>query len=133
MFVTKILYRRLRFDKRTIRAGRNALNCMIADSFPKQMLGLMYRKSLRKSEGMLFIFRREGIYPIWMMNMNFPIDIIWISKRGKVVDVEENAVPCRGFFGCKSYYPRKKSQYVLEMCSGEAGRRGIKIGSKIRL
>ncbi len=133
MCITKILYRRLKFKKKVIRIGNVVFDCMIADSFPKQMLGLMYRKSIKKNEGMLFIFRREGMYPIWMMNMLFPVDILWIDKKSKVVDIEANAIPCKSFFGCKSHYPRKRSGYVLEIRSGEAKRRQIKIGSIVKL
>lgn len=133
MCITKILYKRLNFERRKIRAGMKIFECMIADSFSKQMLGLMHRKSIKKNEGMLFMFGRDGSYPIWMMNMKFPIDIVWIDKGCRVVDIEEDAIPCKSLFECKSYYPRKKSRYVLEINSGEAKRNMIKIGSKITL
>jgi len=55
--------------------------------------GLSGRQSLNENEGMLFVFDSPGNYPFWMKDMNFPIDIIWLSEDGSVIYIKKNALP----------------------------------------
>lgn len=54
----------------------------VADSAQERQLGLSYFKSLPQDQGMLFLFDKSDIYPFWMKDMNFPIDIIWLKSLG---------------------------------------------------
>jgi uncharacterized membrane protein (UPF0127 family) len=91
---------------------------------------------------MLFIFRKPAIYRFWMLNMHFPIDIIWMNDH-KVVAVNagvsatfDAAIPRhRSFFGWLLrrrrpifYSPDRPAQYVLEVNSGFAARHAIAPG-----
>jgi len=89
----------------------------------------MFKKSLPEDEGMLFVFDEEGYHGFWMMNMSFPIDIIWINNEKKVVDIVKNAQPCK--FSCPSYKPKEKAMYVLEVNANFTEEHGIRIGSYI--
>ena len=40
-------------------------------------LGLMYRKSMKDNEGMLFVFHEEQPRSFWMRNTYIPLDIIY--------------------------------------------------------
>jgi len=100
----------------------------LATTSEERSNGLMFRNNLEENEGMLFIFTREDYYGFWMKNTLIPLDIVWISKEGKVVHVEENVQPCAEEI-CNSYYPLSKALYVLEVNSGMAS--GIQIGYKI--
>jgi hypothetical protein len=93
--------------------------------------GLMFRKSLEENRGMFFIFDIEDYHPFWMKNMNFPIDIIWLSSDFKVVHIEQNVQPCRT--DCQVYTPAKPARYVLEVNTGFTERNGIGIEDKISL
>jgi uncharacterized protein len=94
------------------------------------MIGLMYRKGIPRGVGMLFTFSNEGNYGIWMQNMVFGIDVLWLDKNKRVVDIANNLKPCRSAFNCTTYYPRKPSKYIIELNEGEAKRMKIKINSK---
>jgi hypothetical protein len=101
----------------------------IADTPIKRTKGLMLRKSLPENEGMLFVFSEEGYHSFWMMNMSFPIDIIWINNEKKVVDIVKNAQPC--IITCSSYRPKEKAMYVLEVNANFTEEHGVKIGTSI--
>lgn len=116
---------------KTVKFPNAAIKAEVADTVPKQMEGLMSRKSLPDKEGMLFIFKEEGRHGIWMMNMSFPIDILWISKDYKIVDFAEDAQPCR--FNCPVYMPDKKAMYVLEANSGFVSQNKLKSGDSVRI
>ncbi len=112
-----------------VKIGSTELQAEVADTFLKRAKGLMFRDSLPKGEGMLLSFDQEGRHEIWMFGMKFPLDIIWIGKDGRVVDIAENAKPCLLF--CKNYFPSRKAKYVLEVDSGFARRNKVRIGSEV--
>src|SRR5271157_2080402 len=104
------LYGLLRPKYRLVRVtyGGKAMRAYLADSFAKKMFGLMYREGLEKDRGMLFVLGRESITEasIWMLNMKFSIDVVWMNGGGKVIDIVENAKPCASMFGCRAYAPK---------------------------
>ena len=103
----------------------------------EQEQGLSGRSSLRDNEGMLFIFDHPGIYPFWMKEMNFPIDIIWIvpDEMGtegdlRVVYIQKNATPDSY---PKTFSPNVNAKYVLEVVSGFSDKNNLKVGEPVSL
>lgn len=90
--------------------------------------GLSGRPSLSPGSGLLMVFGSDGYHGIWMKDMNFPIDIIWLNADMSVVKVENNAQPADY---PRVYAPNVPSRYVLEVPAGAAFR--IKPGDKLRL
>ena len=104
----------LKYETRRIKYNKKTLSVYIADSFFKSMFGLMFRESLDEGRGMLFTLGRESRSEasIWMLNMKFSIDILWLDRDGKVIDIKENASPCTSVWGCEhSCRVRRPSMY----------------------
>jgi len=111
----------------TVKIKDTKIRAEIADTLMKRTKGLMFRKSLPVSDGMLFVFDNEDYHSFWMMNMSFPIDIIFINKDKKVVDIVKNAQLCK--LNCSSYKPKEKAMYVLEVNANFTEKYKIRIGS----
>jgi len=103
------------------------LEVEISDEPDEKSRGLMFRESLSRDTGMLFLFDKEGFYSFWMMNVNFNLDIIWINSNGNVVHIERDLPSC--FMSCPTYAPRESARYVLELNSGVANELGLLVGS----
>lgn len=87
----------------------------IADTQEKAEMGLMYRKSMPKNQGMLFIFPRPKIVHMWMKNTYIPLDMIFINSHNQVICLRENTRPLdESIISCP--YPASK---VLELNAGE--------------
>lgn len=99
------------------------LNIKICSDFFSKSKGLMFSRKLRNNEALLFEFDREGKWLIHMFFVFFPIDIVWLDKNMKVVDVKMG----RPFNLILS--PKKAAKYVLEMNSNS----GIKINDKLKI
>ncbi len=112
----------------TVKIKDVKIRAEIADTLMKRTKGLMFRKTLSENEGMLFVFGNEDYHSFWMMNMSFPIDIIFVDKEKKVVDIVKNAQPCKL---CSSYRPKEKSMYVLEVNANFTEEHNVKIGSSL--
>lgn len=104
----------------------------IADTEQKRERGLSGRDSIGENEGMLFLFSEKGKYGFWMKEMNFPIDIIWMSGD-VVVNIEKNVNPQIGASEDELtvYSPPEDADKVLEVRAGKTDRLGIKTGDVI--
>ena len=90
--------------------------------------GLMYRKSMGRKQGMLFVFEEEGPHSFYMKNTLIPLDIIFIDKDLKIVSIQRNASPLD-----ESRIPSGGPvQYVLEINAGLSDLWGLGVGDRIR-
>lgn len=116
--------------KKYIVIGETVVSVAIADTAFKRENGLSFVNSLESGKGMLFLFDKMDFHPMWMKDMNFPLDIIWISSNLQVVHLEERVSP-RSY--PKQFIPEQKALYVLEVPSGFIEKEGIKIGDLLIL
>lgn len=105
----------------------------VADSAEKRKKGLSEIDSLPLSEGMLFAFEKEEAYGIWMKDMKFAIDIIWMDKDKKIVDIAKNVAPEPGKKERELtiYKPQRASLYVLEVNAGLTQLHDLEEGDKV--
>ena len=115
-------------ERKTLSIGGTSIQIDIADEPAELSLGLSGRESLGKSEGLLFIFEKPAIYPFWMKEMRFPIDIIWIDENMRVADITHNAAP-ESF--PKTFSPNTPVRYVLEVHSNFVEESHIKLGDRV--
>lgn len=92
--------------------------------------GLSGTDSLPSDEAMLFVFPRASNWPIWMKDMSYPIDIVWLDDSQRVVHVVKNAQPASY---PTQFVPDSPSRYVVELPSGTATRTNIKKGDQAYL
>lgn len=91
--------------------------------------GLMFRENMAQDSGMLFVFPNSEARSFWMKNTLIPLDIIFISKDKKIVDIKENFEPCpKTQMICPVYNSTAESMYVVEVNAGIVGKNKISIG-----
>lgn len=89
--------------------------------------GLMFRKYLPADRGMLFDFGAERPIAMWMKNTYIPLDMIFISRRGQVTSIAENAEPLS-----EDIISSNGPVYaVLEVNGGTAAKFELKIGDRV--
>lgn len=103
----------------------------IADNPFEQSKGLMYRNNLDWNSGMLFVFDNERVQSFWMKNTLIPLDMIFIDKNHRIVDIKENTQPCK-IQNCPSYISKQPAKYVLEVNAGYAKENYINIGDTLK-
>ena len=71
------------------------LEVQIADTKELRIRGLSwYPEKLPYNEGMLFVFDGSGTRSMWMLGMQFNLDIIWLDENSNVVAIEKNVPLC---------------------------------------
>ena len=96
----------------------------------ERQLGLMFRERINWDQGMLLVFKREGIYNIWMKNMRFPIDILWLGREKRIIHLETDVPACQND-PCPSYSPSDTALFVLELKAGSVDKHQLKINDKV--
>ena len=125
------------FPKGIIKVDNVVLQVEIANTEPARTRGLMFQEELPFDKGMIFVFDEEQVISMWMLNMQFPLDVIWFDSKGDVVHIEKNVAPCKSaietmtctFQNAES----KKAKYVLEVTAGFVDKFNITEKSKLQI
>jgi uncharacterized membrane protein (UPF0127 family) len=113
-----------------ITIGSTSVQASVADSLPERIQGLSDTPYLPDGVVKLFAFGAEGEHSIWMKDMNYALDILWVSKAGNVVHIEENISP--DTFP-ESFASPKPAWYVIEANAGFVASSSIKLGDSVRV
>ena len=125
------------FPVGTIKIDDIILSVKIADTDANMARGLMFEEKLPYDKGMLFVFDKPETRSMWMLNMQFNIDVIWFDDNGNVVSIDRNVPPCMTtveIFVCKENgVSSDNAQYVLEVTAGFVDKFEITEDSKLEL
>ncbi len=122
------------FPRGTIKVDDTVLEVQIADTEPRRVRGLMFQEQLPYDQGMIFVFNESGVYSLWMLNMQFSLDMIWFDEDGDIVHIEKNIPPCKTptqIMACQSIIPSGEAKYILEVTSGFIDKFNITKDSKL--
>jgi uncharacterized membrane protein (UPF0127 family) len=101
----------------------------IANTPQKRAFGLMFRKDLSESQGMLFLFPREEPLSFWMKNTPLPLDIVFINSARTIISITANTTP----FSEEPLPSAGPAQFVLEVNAGFCQKHGITTGARVDL
>lgn len=98
-----------------------------ADTNQDRIKGLSGRPSLTPGAGMLFVFDQAEEQCMWMKDMHFSIDMVWLDESKVIQKIEQNVSP--------ETYPQSFCQadslYVIEFNAGDAEKLGLQVGQKL--
>ncbi len=100
----------------------------IASTPEQQIKGLSGRKAMPDWSGMLFSYPDEAERCMWMKDMRYAIDILWVGSDRKITHLEQGLTP--------ETYPKTycfKAQYVIELSAGEAVQHRLRAGQTLEL
>lgn len=92
-------------------------------------LGLSGRKSMDRSQGMLFDFGTSGEYCMWMKDMNFGLDMVWLDEQKEIVYMIEGVTPDTY---PKSFCGPESARYVVEVNSGIVKAANLHVGQRLK-
>lgn len=108
--------------------GQARFSVEVADDGAERARGLMFRESLPRSSGMLFVYPKAQQVTFWMKNTLIPLDMIFIDDSGTAIRVHHRARP-----GDLTAIPGGgEVRAVLEINGGLAEAMGIAPGTRLR-
>lgn len=108
--------------------GKHEINAEIAATARELATGMMHRKEMDESEGMLFILPLPQQAAFYMRNTYVPLSVAYIDTDGAILEIHdlhplnEEPVPSKS----------NRIQFVLEVKQGWFDRNDVRIGSVIR-
>ena len=134
---TDVKLESVEFPRGTIKLDDQILEVQIADSDSLRVRGLMFQDELPYNEGMLFVFDESGTRPMWMLNMQFNLDVIWFDENANVVTIEKDVPPCKTtveVVACRENgISGDNAKYVLEVTAGFVDKFNITENSKMEI
>lgn len=114
------------YDKQySMHIGDQDISLIVVNTNETRTMGLSGMESLPEDQAMLFVFNEPDKYGIWMKDMKFPIDIIWLDDQKKVVYIESDISPDTY---PKVFTPEQESLYILETNTGFIEKNNIEVG-----
>ncbi|MEO8055251.1 MAG: DUF192 domain-containing protein [Acidobacteriota bacterium] len=118
---------------RVVMPNGTVVSVEIAVTDADKAQGLMFRESMPKNAGMVFPFEGLEIRPFWMKNCHFPLDLVYATRDGTVVEVIKALPPCPPDPApCPNTAPKEKSDTVLEVNAGVADATGAVAGARLK-
>lgn len=129
------------YDEQTVRAeyftplvsmsiNGVAVEASVASTPEERKTGLSNTPFLPSGVVKLFVFPEPDKWGIWMPDMQYPIDIIWLDETATVVHIETaihpNTYP-------EVFFPAELAWYVIETNAGFVSQHNIMLGSRADL
>ena len=94
------------------------------------MRGLMFQDQLPYDQGMIFIFDEPGLYSLWMLNMQFPLDMMWFDENGQIVG---NGLPITPQIAASGLWstPSDMATFVIEIQNALRNKNNTVISNKV--
>jgi uncharacterized membrane protein (UPF0127 family) len=105
------------FPDKSVKINGQTISVEVVDTPAERERGLSGRESLGRNQGMLFVFSDPSEYCLWMKDMKFPIDMIWLDEKKQVLHIQESAQPDSY---PESFCPPGDAKYILEVPAGSA-------------
>jgi uncharacterized membrane protein (UPF0127 family) len=103
----------------------------VAKTQQEQARGLQFRENLPSDRGMLFPVEPAAAVQLWMKDVNFPLDMIFLHD-GLVIEIAEQVPPCESDL-CPLYGPDQTVDAVVEVAGGLTERLGIEKGDRVEI
>ena len=107
-------------------AGMHLIDAQVAATPSQREIGLMFRKEMRPSEGMLFVFDEAVQQCFWMKNTLLPLTAAFVADDGTIVNLADMKPQ-----STDSHCSAKPVRFVLEMNQGWFAKKGLKAGFKL--
>lgn len=104
------------------------LDIEVAATRPEILQGLMYRKSMDESNGMLFLMGESKPQGFYMRNTYISLDIIFVNENFEIVKIHANTKPLDE----TSLPSGENAMYVVETVAGYCQKHKITEGDKIQ-
>ena len=108
-------------------AGMFRIDVQLATTPQQRQIGLMSRREMPQTEGMLFIFEQPAEQCFWMKDTLIPLTAAFVADDGTIVNLADMK-PLDETSHCSA----EPVRYVLEMNQGWFEQRHLKAGAKLR-
>lgn len=122
------------FSKGTVRIDDDVITVEIAETAAEKQRWLTFRQDrLPADTAMLIKHGEPDLHEIWMLNIEYNLDLVWFDGSGNAVYLVKDVPPCQNVVETVSctYKTTKPATYVMAATAGFVDEHGISVGSKM--
>jgi uncharacterized protein len=134
LFPLKVKNKGLEFAQGKVEINSDLINVEIAKSSAEKQRWLMFRQEkIPLNSAMILVYDKPDLYSMWLLNIEYNLDLIWVDESGQIVYVVNDAPPCKNALDPSSctYKNTKAAKYVIAAQSGFINRHKITMESKM--
>jgi uncharacterized membrane protein (UPF0127 family) len=124
------------FPKGTVRIDDDVVTVEIAETGAEKQRWMTFRHDrLPLDTAMLIKYDAPDLHEVWMLNVEYNLDLIWFDEAGVAVYMIRDAPPCENVVETVSctYKTTRQALYVMAATSGFIDEHGVAIGSKMTI
>jgi uncharacterized membrane protein (UPF0127 family) len=128
--------RSIEFSKGTIAINNHSISTEIAETPAERQRWLTFRsEELPLNSALLLVYDKPDLYSLWLLNVQFNLDLIWFDDAGNIVYIKEDAMRCMNALDASqcTYKNTISAKYVLAATTGFIDYHNITKDSKIKL
>lgn len=128
--------RNIEFSKGTIAINNHSISTEIAETPAERQRWLTFRsEEMPLSSALLLVYDKADLFSLWLLNIQFNLDLIWLDGAGNIVYIKQDAAPCRNTLDAVqcTYKNTIPARYVLAATTGFINYHNITKNSKIKL
>lgn len=110
-----------------VRVGETPFKVRLADTPDLRAHGLSGKNE--PPHAMLFVFDQNDRWGIWMKDMHFAIDVLWVDETRRVTHIETNLLPASY---PQVYRPKDPVRYVLELPANYVEQYNLRVGDSVQ-
>ena len=97
--------RNLEFSKGTVVINNHSISAEIAETPAERQRWLTFRtEKYHFSSALLLVYDKSDLYSLWLLNIQFNLDLIWFDNAGNIVYMIKDAVPCKNALDAVQVY-----------------------------
>jgi uncharacterized membrane protein (UPF0127 family) len=124
------------FPKGTIRINHDIINVEVANTSAEKERWLMFRNDrMPLDSAMILVYDKPDLYSIWLLNIQYNLDLIWLDENGYVVYMVKDVPPCKSTFDIAdcTYKNTEPAKYVIAATSGFIDKHRIDKNSRVAI
>ena len=110
-----------------LNAGGQSIKAEVAADDATRQQGLMFRTSMGKNDGMLFVFPELGYHAMWMRNTLIPLSVAYMDQAGRILSIHEMQPQTE-----TPHQAAGPARYALEMNAAWFTSHKVRVGDTIK-
>lgn len=124
------------FPVGTVSINHDVIKVEVAKSSAEKERWLMFRhEKMPLNSAMILVYDKPDLYSMWLLNIDYNLDLIWFDENGNVVYMVKDVPPCKSTFDMAdcTYKNTKPAKYVIAATSGFIDTHRVNKGSKLTI
>lgn len=124
------------FPVGAVSINHDVIKVEVAKSSAEKERWLMFRhEKMPFNSAMILVYDKPDLYSMWLLNIDYNLDLIWFDENGNVVYMVKDVPPCKSTFDMAdcTYKNTEPAKYVIAATSGFIDKHRVNKDSRLTI